>query len=175
MGRMGKRLARTHLTQQQYDALIQDLRGKIFVTILNIEALLDKNGKIHDIGIATLKDVRYNQGIVSLYTHALEQLGKLIMVKQCMQSGGYYDLSPIKYDFYNHNRKINIALQNLPLECKDIFVNAGQGTQNLNLDLRLQLLHSDIDSNGNIIQAPFIDDTKLGKAISWFKTEQYAH
>jgi hypothetical protein len=140
---------------------------------MNIEALLDKNGQIYDIGIAILKETRYNLGIVSLYTHALEQLGKLKMVKDCVSSfdGQFYDLTSIQCDFYDHDKKIDIALQNINPACKDVFVNVGNVP--IDLDLRLKLLHSDIDSSGNVVIAPTIDTDKIKNVISLFKTEQY--
>lgn len=172
---MVRKLACTQITKQQFDELIKDLRGKIFVIIMNIEALVEKNSKLYDIGISVLKETRYNLGIASLYTHAIEQLGKLIMVKQCKFDGTYYDLTPIEVDFYDHDKKIDVALQNLPIECKDIFVNTGTSLSQPDFELRLRLLHSDIDNKGNVITIPTIDTDKLKKAIVWFKTEQYAH
>ena len=101
------KLRKTKLTQKQYDELIQDLRGKVFVLCMNIEALIDKNGQNLNIGLAVLKETRYNTGIVTLYLHALEQLGKLVMVTDYCKDifdGVYYNLDSIKTDFYNHDK-----------------------------------------------------------------------
>lgn len=164
----------TKLTKEQYDELIKDLRGKIFVLLMNIEALLPGNGQLYETGFAVLKETRYNLGIASLYTHAIEQLGKLILVKSCKLVGKYYNLEPIKSDFYNHDKKIKTALNVLPKQCKDIFVKNSKNAS-IDLDLRLELLHSDIDANGNVIIADAMDVDKIKQAITWFKTEQYAY
>jgi len=165
----------TKLTKKQYDDLIQDLRGKIFVLGMNIEALAEKNGTLHDIGMAVLKETRYNVGITSLYIHALEQLGKLIMVKECKEifDGTHYHLDSIKSDFYNHDMKIEKALSVLSDSCKDIF--AGDVQSDVDLDLRLKQLHSDIDKNGDVVFADPVDPEKVKKAFEIFKTEQYSH
>lgn len=170
-----KTLACTKITKKQFNELIMDLRGKIFVLGINIEALIEKNGKIYEDGFAALKETRYNLGIVSLYLHALEQLGKLIMIKDCENTfdGMYYDLDSIKTDFYIHDKKIDKALGVLSNNCKDIF--SEQTQSNVNLDLRLKLLHSDIDKNGNVVIADSVDPQKIKKAFEIFKTQQYSY
>lgn len=171
---MVRTLPNTRLTQKQFDDLKADLRGKIFVLGMNIEALIDKNGTLHDIGISVLKETRYNMGIVTLYLHALEQLGKLIMINSCQNTfdGTHYDLDSIKTNFYIHDKKLEVALDNLPDECKDIFVNS---TSNLKIDTRLKLLHSDIDSSGNVVYPDDVNVNKIKKAFQIFKTEQYSY
>jgi hypothetical protein len=114
-------------------------------------------------------------GIVTLYLHALEQLGKLVMVTDyCKDTfdGTYYDLDLIKTDFYDHVKKLDTALQKLPDECKDIFVNPNPS---LSIDIRLRLLHSDIDSNGNVIYPDEIDVDKIRNAFKIFKAKQFSY
>ena len=172
---MAKTLPKTKLTQKQYDELVMDLRGKVFVLCMNIEVLLDKNGVIWDNGIAILKETRYNMGIVTLYLHALEQLGKLVMITDYCKNtfdGTYYDLDSIKTDFYDHDKKLDVALANLPNECKDIFVNPNPS---LSIDIRLRLLHSDIDNKGNVLYPDEVDVDKIKKAFEIFKTKQFSY
>lgn len=172
---MPRRLPCTRLTKMQYDDLKLDLKGKIFVILMNIEALDQKNGDLHNIGIAVLKETRYNLGIVALYLHAIEQLGKLIMVKECESTfnGICYDLESISEDFYKHDEKLDKALSVLPDDCKDIFTGDVRGQ--LNFDLRLKMLHSDIDAAGNVVLPESVDVDKIKKAIQIFKTEQYSY
>lgn len=167
-------LPKTQLTQNQYDELIKDLRGKIFVLGMNIESLIEKNGVISDAGFAYLKETRYNMGIITLYLHALEQLGKLIMVTNCKDTfdGTHYDLDSIKTDFYDHDKKLEVALNNLPDECKEIFVNSDS---DLKINVRLKLLHSDINRNGDVVYPETVDTDKIKNAFKIFKTEQYSY
>ena len=162
----------TSITQQQYDNLLKHIQDRIFVILLNIDALLDENGKIYDVGIALLKETRYNIGIAVLYSHAIEQLGKLLLVKDCEFNGTHYDLTPIEHKFYDHDDKIDRALLVLDNKCKDIFVNIGSITYSKpDFDMRLKLLHSDIDSSGNVEETPVIDVSKLRSAVKLFESE----
>ena len=167
-------LQKTKLTEKQFDELIKDLRGSIFVLGMNVEALIEKNGTLSDAGWAILKETRYNIGIVALYLHALEQLGKLIMVYDCKKTfdGTYYDLDSIKSDFYSHDKKLEKALAVLPDECKDVFVKSGS---KLKIDTRLKMLHSDIDNQGNVVYAEEVDVDKIKKAFEIFKTNQFSY
>ena len=172
---MARTLPKTKLTQEQYDELVKDLRGKVFVLGMNIEALLEKNGKIWNQGMVILKETRYNMGIVTLYLHALEQLGKLIMVTDFCKStfdGTYYNLDSIKTKFYEHDEKLDAALKNLPDDCKNIFV---KSHPTLSIDIRLKLLHSDIDNKGNVIHPEEVDVDKIKKAFEIFKTRQFSY
>lgn len=170
-----RKLPTTKLTQEQFDNLVKDLRGSVYVLCLNIEALIAQNGKLSDIGIAVIKETRYNVGIVPLYLHALEQVGKLIMVTGCKDTfnGTHYDLESIKYDFYNHNKKLELALESLPDEIKDIFTN--DKPENLKIIERLKMLHSDINKDGNIVYARLVDTDKLEKAFKVFKNKQFSY
>ncbi len=167
-------LPETKLTQVQYDNLIQDLRGKTYVLCLNIEALVDRNGELFETGMAVLKETRYNVGIVSLYLHALEQVGKLIMVHNCKGTfdDTYYDLDSIKTDFYDHYKKLDSALEALPDELTDIFVHS---SESLTIKQRLKILHSDIDKNGDVVKSPVIDVDKMKKAFKTFKNKQFSY
>jgi len=172
---MARTLPCTKLTQKQFDNLIADLRGNIYVLCINIEALVEKNGKLFEIGIAVLKETRYNVGIVTLYLHALEQVGKLIMVTECKNAfnGTHYELDSIKTDFYKHDVKLDKALDALPDEVKDIFVDSDP--ENLKIDERLRMLHSDIDSSGNVVCALLVDTDKVKKAFKLFKNKQFSY
>ena len=172
---MAKTLPKTKLTQKQYDELVQDLRGKVFVLCMNIEALIEKNGQIWDNGLAILKETRYNMGIVTLYLHALEQVGKLVMVTDyCKDTfdGIHYNLDLIKTNFYDHNKKLDVALEKLPDECKDIFV---KPNPSLSIDIRLRLLHSDIDNKGDVIYPDEVDVDKIKNAFKIFKAKQFSY
>jgi hypothetical protein len=50
-----KRLPVTKLTQEQYDNLTNDLRGKIWVLIKSVNILLEKSGTF-DIGLAHIRE-----------------------------------------------------------------------------------------------------------------------
>jgi len=167
-------LPTTSITKDQYDILIQDLRGKIWVLMKSIKVLLENSGTF-DQGMFTLREESHSAAIGALYTHSLEQLGKLMMVKNCSATfnGTNYDLSSISEDFYKHNKKIEKALANIDNRCLDIFksdpLSQSQGT--VDLQLRLNLLHSDINSSGNIIEIPPIDVDKMKTVIEIFHTE----
>lgn len=168
-----KELPVTELTQTQYDNLIQDLRAKIWVLIKSIKILLEKSGTF-DTGNILLREESHIPAIASLYTHAIEQLGKLKMVQGCSKnSSGKYDLSPISRDFYDHVKKLNKAFENIQDPTwLDIFKLPGTP---IVLQTRLNLLHSDIDENGNITEMPDIDIEKFKIAIEAFHTEQFSH
>lgn len=172
---MARTLPKTQLTKDQFDDLVKDLRGNIYVLCLNIEALVEKNGKLYETAWAVLKETRYNVGIVTLYLHALEQVGKLIMVTDCKSTfdGTHYDLDSIKTDFYDHEKKLEKALEALPDEIKDIFVDSAP--EELKIDERLRMLHSDIDSLGNVVYARLVDTDKVKKAFKTFKDKQFSY
>jgi hypothetical protein len=110
--------------------------------------------------------------MVSLYTHAIEQLGKLKMVNECKKTKkGFYDLSPISKDFYKHEKKLSKAFENIEdPSWLDIFKLPGT---RIELQTRLALLHSDIDKNGNVTEMPEISIEKLKVVVEKFKTEQF--
>lgn len=167
-----QKLKCTLITQQQYKELLKHIQDRIFVILFNIDVLIAENGKIYDQGFVVLKETRYNIGIASLYSHAIEQLGKLLLIKDCKFNGTNYDLAPIEYKFYDHDKKIDRALAVLDNKCKDIFVNVGPATSSkLDFDMRLKLLHSDIDKSGNVVETPVIDVDKLKNAVGLFKSE----
>lgn len=135
--------------------------------------LLEKSGTF-DMGFVLLREESHINAIASLYTHAIEQLGKLKMVQSCkINKQGNYDLSPISEDFYVHEKKLNKAFENIQdPTCLDIFKLPGT---KIELQTRLDLLHSDIDKNGNVIEIPEINIEKFKVAIEAFKTEQFGH
>src|SRR2546428_4817857 len=136
----------TELTQKQYEYLIRDLRVKIWVLIKSITVLLEKSGTF-DMGSIVIREESHVNAIASLYTHAIEQLGKLKMVESCLKkNNGNYDLSPISKYFYNHDKKLNKAFENIQdLTWLDIFKLPGT---KIAFQTRLALLHSDVDENG---------------------------
>jgi len=170
---MARQLPTTIITQDQYDALIKDLRGKIWVIMKSMKILLEKSGTFSQ-GMYALREESHSVAIGALYTHALEQLGKLMMVNSCAGTfdGTNYDLSAISENFYNHDEKIKMALDNIDNRCLDIFKNSSQGStaNTIDLDLRLKLLHSDIDNNGDIEEVPPIDVDKMKNVIEIFHT-----
>jgi len=165
-----RRLPITTISVQQYDTLVKDLRSKIWVLTKSIKILLEKSGTF-DIGIAAIREESHINAIGALYTHAIEQLGKLKMVEGCEKNNdGNYDLSPISEDFYNHYRKLQKALENIEdNRILDIFKQPGI---QISPQMRLDLLHSDIDHNGDVKEMPKIDIEKFKIAIEAFHTEQ---
>ncbi len=117
-----RQLPTTIITKDQYDTLIQDLRGKIWIIMKSIKVLLEKSGTF-DQGMFALREESHSVAIGALYTHALEQLGKLMMVNNCKSTfdGTNYNLSSISENFYYHDYKIKTALKNINKKCLDIF------------------------------------------------------
>ena len=93
------------------------------------------------------------------------------------------NLGPIRAQLLNHNIKIKEALNDLPVECRRVLVgafdpevfspDAFQTHDPINWHTRLNILNTDIDPNGNVVNSGVVDLNGLQNAITQFRTAQF--
>lgn len=128
-----------------------------------------------------LLDLGGNEAVCAgLYTFAVEEYGKLLLLRKYQPNGNKVT---IKFDkeFLNHRAKFREAINNLPKECvylskglfdPTIFDPKTFDTERLiaNCETRLIIFYSDFKDAGDvIIDIPSIDKNMLKKAIAVLK------
>jgi AbiV family abortive infection protein len=146
------------------DKLWKKLMGETLQGILKLlgsaEILLENGG---------------NEAICAgLYTYALEEYGKLLLLKQYSPSAGKVKIK-YKNEFLKHPPKFNVAIANLPPECLIIDVMGfeegfEEGFERIEVaadfEARTAVFYCDVlDSGDGIKSVPSVDKTRLGKAI----------
>jgi hypothetical protein len=114
-----------------------------------------------------------------LYTYAVEEYGKLLLLKNCKPSSGMVEIR-YKDWFRAHRDKFSIAIRNLPDECKTLHRGAFSrknfsppdfDTETVvDFEARLAIFYSDFTDRGEMKRVPPVDKDLLKKAISKFKT-----
>jgi len=126
-------------------------------------------------------------GMTILYSHELEQLGKLMHLKVLKRNGsksnGYPLREKLKDIWFDHNKKIQTALNFLPQECSEIWTDyesegfnpdiLPEETAKPDLQTRMEILHTDILEDGTIPQFPPINIEKLKIALKIFDKEEW--
>ena len=126
-------------------------------------------------------------GMTVLYSHELEQLGKLMCLKWLKKQGpnekGYPLREKLGKIWFNHDKKIKTALDFLPKECSEIwtdFESEGFNTNILpeentkpNLLTRMEILHTDIFEDGTIPMFSPINVKKLKVVLEIFDKEEW--
>lgn len=142
------------------------LKEATYVTIM---MLLDDVGIL----IENFSDPRYTSQrstfvITALYTHAIEEFGKLIYLKKLTPENDEVKIDYVE-KFTCHDYKFKTALDKLSKEC--VVVQRGEnGEETLAIwSTRLNILNTDIDENGNFKHRPLINFNDLCNAISEFK------
>jgi AbiV family abortive infection protein len=116
-----------------------------------------------------------------LYTYAIEEYGKLLLLKQYHPSAGIVKIK-YKTGFRNHTEKFRIAVKSLPAECTTlkrgifdtgIFDAKVFDTEKVVADFeaRMAVFYSDfLDSGDGIKAVPQVDKELLGKGIEKLRT-----
>lgn len=168
------------ITSGQFNEILMHCKGKIYAIIETLEALM------REMESSGVKRNNLETIATALYSHGLEEYGKLIILNEDVEnSGTLIDLSPIRNIWFNHNAKINRALNELGSNCailreapfdERIFSSIFDTSDVVvDWDLRLKILNTDIDNQGNVKEISPIDLDKLKNAITQFKTAQYNH
>lgn len=169
------------INEDQLGMIILDCSTKVYEIKDIIRKMLEKldsdNGK--DSYVMGL-------GLTILYSHELEQLGKLLHLKLLKYNGkrpeGYPLREKLQGIWFNHDEKIKTALDYLPPECKiwTDFESEGFNPRVLpeqviepDLRTRMEILHTDILEDGTIPQFPPININKLRKALEIFDKEEW--
>ena len=151
------------IKEELWKKSIQETLNRIPKLLESAEKLLDNGG---------------NEAICSgLYTYAVEEYGKVLLLKQCSPSDGKVKIK-YKNGFLNHDEKFKVAAEALPEECKilssglwdsaiwdvDIF-----DTERVVADFeaRMAIFYCDfLDSGDDIKPVPQVDKARLKKAIN---------
>jgi AbiV family abortive infection protein len=106
LDRTGRKVKILEVAEGQWKAVMQEIHRRIIELLTFVEEFLktDSSERI----------------CAGLYTFAIEEYGKLLLLKAYNPSNGKIQ---IKYDkeFTNHTAKFNKAFQNLPEECKRLY------------------------------------------------------
>lgn len=161
----------------QFELWILGIRGTTWYLLENIIYLLE-----------SLSENPYRKDNVQLaatglYTHALEEYGKLVLLNSIEPVNGRIVLDTIRSELRDHDVKIQLALEDLPEECGRVVKGAFQSTSfqsdsfqtydSLDWYTRLDIFNTDIDGNGNVHPTPRIDLDGLKNAIDEFHTAHF--
>src|SRR5687767_14187457 len=139
------------ISVEQYERLKKDTFGTVWAILEAVKVLVS-----HTKSPAFVRD-NTPKVCTALYTHAIEEYGKLLYLASLSADGGFVD---IDYDskFKNHSFKFRLALAKLPRSCTLLHkggfgANFGKGFDidtETDWETRLSLLNTDFESNGNI-------------------------
>jgi AbiV family abortive infection protein len=158
----GKWVKILELTEDLWKKTIQEIPKGILRLLESAEKLLDNGG---------------NEAICAgLYTYAVEEYGKLLLLKQYTPSAGKVKIE-YKNGFLSHTKKFSLAIKYLPTECitlkkgafdPKIFDPNVFDTKQLIADqeARMGVFYCDFLNSGNDIKPiPYVDKTLLKNAI----------
>lgn len=143
------------------------------------EIIIRKIPKLLDCSENLLHNGADESVCAGLYTYAIEEYGKLLLLKQYSPVNGKVQIE-YRYHFRNHEPKFEIAIRNLPKECttlskgvfdpgifdKKIF-DVGQVAD---FEARLDAFYSDFtDSADGVRPVPSVDKDCLQNSIKQFK------
>lgn len=162
------------ITIDQYQSLLIDIRNRMHELVTFSEKLLNM---MPDVDQTNLRI------ITAVYAHALEEYGKLVLLHSLNSTHSTIDLSSIEHDYFDHDEKIKKALDDLAPQASVVRNGPFDPTifdprvfdtgTNISWNLRLIILNTDIDNDGNVIEVPTIGQSDLEQAISALK--QGAH
>jgi len=163
----GKWVELLEITEDLWKRSIQETLNGVLKLLESAEKLLDNGG---------------NETICAgLYTFAVEEYGKILLLKQYTASNGKVK---IKYrnEFRYHPKKFEIAAKNLPSECTtlsrglfdpEIFDPSIFDTKRVIADLeaRMAVFYCDFSDSGDSIKpTPQVDKELLNKVIKKLQT-----
>lgn len=151
-------------------------------TLSNIKDLIKSAKILLEVNMEENKEVLSWHPWVSggLYTFALEEFGKLLILLSCKPINGkvkidYEDL------FKYHREKFKRALAELPSECRLLhsggYTASGYASSSFDTDTiadfeaRKGIFYTDLGEKNNLKITPSVDAETMEKAISSFKTE----
>lgn len=158
------------ISEELWQRGIQETFKRVSDLLESIETLLDNGG---------------NKSICGgLYTYALEEYGKSLLLKQCVPSNERVQIDPNWFKGPSaHNRKINYAIANLPSECKTlrrgpfdprVFDPSAFDTEDVVADFEARkdvFFMGFSDSYDSIKPVPLVDEELLRKAIQKLRAE----
>ena len=159
------------LTESQYLNLISEIKNRLNELASSAESFLSTSTSQSELGVVT-----------SVYIHALEEYGKLILLDPLQPQNQKVTLTSIERDSFDHPKKISLALNDLSPEAKSVrtgpfdpaifdkFFDTGT---DISWNLRLIILNSDIDKKGDPVKIPLIEKNDLTQAITALKKGQH--
>lgn len=162
----GKWVETLEITEDLWKKMMQETLNGVFKLLDSAEKHLDNGG---------------NEAICAgLYTYAVEEYGKILLLQQYKPSSGKVKIK-YKNGFRNHVAKFSMAINNLPDECitlrQGVFVSGifdpkiFDAGQIADCEARLAIFYSDFtDTDDNIKPVPSVDKNRLKKAINQLRT-----
>jgi AbiV family abortive infection protein len=159
-------------------AITEDLWKQLMQVALNgIIRLLDASDKL-------LLNGGSEAICAGLYTYAVEEYGKILLLKQCVPANGKVIIE-FKRIFRDHPSKFEVAFKHLPTECKvlekgmfdpDLFDNLIFDVGLIaDFEARMAVFYCDIANSGDSIkQVPSVDKNLLKNAVDKLKTIAHA-
>ena len=162
------------ITELLWNELKKNTLSGIMRLLESADILLSNNG---DVAICA-----------GLYTYAVEEYGKLILLNECVPENGKVNinLSQLFYGHKSHDFKFKAALNSLPDECKNIGVDFWGGyfpkgywggffpdesSVVAGFKARLAIFYCDLDDSKKAIKpVPLVGRESLKTAIEKFKT-----
>lgn len=168
------------ITEVQFKSILTEERNQIYGLIKLIRRNLNYEKKV----MSSNEKYKPNQNTISicagLLTFAIEEFGKLLLLKECKPKNSFVDLSSIKNRFFDHDTKFKIAKSSLRKECITIY-DAYEDNYALTVifddflpwysnteadfDTRLNIFNIGLDISGNILPTPAIKFGDLDKAV----------
>jgi AbiV family abortive infection protein len=152
------------INEKLWKEMMQETLQGIIKLLESVDRLLNNGG---------------NEAICAgLYTFAVEEYGKLLLLENYSPSSGKIQVK-YKDEFRNHTEKFRIAIEHLPKECMRLYeAGFGDGFGNgfekirviADFEARLGIFYCDFtDSGDGIKPLPSVDKDRLKKAIDQFK------
>jgi hypothetical protein len=150
------------ISEELWRELIKEIPNRITLLIDSSESLLNNGGK--------------EAVCAGLYTYAVEEYGKLLLLKKCDPSSGKVNIR-YKNGFIDHGEKFREAINQLPHKCTNLRMSVFDprifdpqifDTKSViaDLDARVAIFYTDFtDSLSQIKSVPPIDKDKLQTAI----------
>ncbi|MCH7560930.1 MAG: hypothetical protein IIC67_06125 [Thaumarchaeota archaeon] len=159
------------ITEEQWLHLKDQTRDTALAILVTCDAILkqmDENHLMEPVLIAMC---------TGLYTHSVEEYGKLILLQCHLPVDGKVIIN-YNDEFKNHKVKFGLALKNMPSSCKTLHsgnFDSRSFSDDFDIDTtaewntRLEIFNTDIDQNGNVKPYPTIDLEKLKQAVNDFQ------
>ncbi len=158
------------ITEEVWKKCIQETLQGVLELLESAEKLLDNGG---------------NEAICTgLYTYAVEEYGKILLLKQYTPSKGKVQVK-YKKEFRNHTKKFEIAIKTLPSECTTLHEGAFDETvfdpeffdvkSVADWEARMAVFYCDFSNSGDSIKPiPTVDRKLLKDALSKLREIAFA-
>jgi len=156
----GKWVKILEITDELWKKMMQETLAGVFKLLESADKLLDNGG---------------NEAICAgLYTYAVEEYGKILLLQQYNPSGGKVKIE-YRDEFRDHEAKFGAAIKYLPDGCTKLYESAFSQDfdtdQVADFEARLAIFYSDFTESGDgIMPVPPANKSHLRKAINKFKT-----